>query len=286
MSPEPYEFEFLTPCFCGGADPAKAELRASTIRGQLRWWFRALGGSREEEACLFGCIGDSARASCVAVRIVESPDGGDRDWAGWSVGSYIWYFIRSNPQRWQADGALPPGSKAKVEIFFRRSLDSDLEKRWKDAWRAFCRFGAIGYRMTRCAGAFRVSGFDGEREEYEKTANAILKPAGFHFRFFWEEKRDSWRGIVKLAEEKLRDPLRKSFSAMRPSPLGYSSLPSEFRAYYPPRQTSAVYFRPLKLAEKEYYLMLFEAPHKCVVGEEVRRTSSVGSVLEKVFPQP
>lgn len=41
------EIEFLTPCFLGGADPAKkAEWRAASVRGQLRWWLRAVVGGR------------------------------------------------------------------------------------------------------------------------------------------------------------------------------------------------------------------------------------------------
>lgn len=39
------EIEFVTPCFLAGADQtAAAEWRAASIRGQLRWWFRAVAG--------------------------------------------------------------------------------------------------------------------------------------------------------------------------------------------------------------------------------------------------
>ncbi|MGZ5444631.1 MAG: type III-B CRISPR module RAMP protein Cmr1 [Thermoanaerobaculia bacterium] len=37
------DVQFVTPCFLGGADPKQtAEWRAESIRGQLRWWFRAV----------------------------------------------------------------------------------------------------------------------------------------------------------------------------------------------------------------------------------------------------
>ncbi|TAE90912.1 MAG: type III-B CRISPR module RAMP protein Cmr1 [Verrucomicrobia bacterium] len=39
-----YQLEIITPCFCAGADQGIAEIRAASIRGQLRWWFRVLGG--------------------------------------------------------------------------------------------------------------------------------------------------------------------------------------------------------------------------------------------------
>jgi CRISPR-associated protein Cmr1 len=64
-------FEVVTPLFLGGADPAgTAELRASSIKGVLRFWWRALAWSRfgrnanaleairREEARLFGAAGD------------------------------------------------------------------------------------------------------------------------------------------------------------------------------------------------------------------------------------
>ncbi len=51
-----YNIELLTPCFCAGADQTKAEIRAPSIRGQLRWWFRALGGTPQGEKEVFGGV--------------------------------------------------------------------------------------------------------------------------------------------------------------------------------------------------------------------------------------
>ncbi|MCL2104631.1 MAG: type III-B CRISPR module RAMP protein Cmr1 [Kiritimatiellaeota bacterium] len=36
---------FITPTFLAGANQNTPEIRASSIRGQLRWWFRVLGGT-------------------------------------------------------------------------------------------------------------------------------------------------------------------------------------------------------------------------------------------------
>jgi CRISPR type III-B/RAMP module RAMP protein Cmr1 len=49
-------YRFATPCIISGADPSKAELRASSIRGGLRWWFepwevpRRMNGMYSEES--------------------------------------------------------------------------------------------------------------------------------------------------------------------------------------------------------------------------------------------
>lgn len=74
-----FKLEFITPAFLGGACPHEwGELRVASIRGQLRWWFRALGYSAAEEARLFGSVRtDAGNASQVIVRIGELilPDG-------------------------------------------------------------------------------------------------------------------------------------------------------------------------------------------------------------------
>jgi CRISPR-associated protein Cmr1 len=78
MDREPFQVEFVTPCFLGGAR-GTAEWRSASIRGQLRWWFRAVGGARwsgnlervrREEERLFG---STDRRSLLRLRILASP---------------------------------------------------------------------------------------------------------------------------------------------------------------------------------------------------------------------
>lgn len=40
-----FDLEAITPIFMRGADQTKAEIRASSIKGLMRWWFRALAGN-------------------------------------------------------------------------------------------------------------------------------------------------------------------------------------------------------------------------------------------------
>jgi hypothetical protein len=71
------DVQFVTPCFLGGADPKQnAEWRAESIRGQLRWWFRAVAARdfgfdikriREAEEAVWG---STTRKSAVGI-IVE-----------------------------------------------------------------------------------------------------------------------------------------------------------------------------------------------------------------------
>lgn len=73
------ELELVTPCFLGGANPETAEWRAASVRGQLRWWFRALAGGRlggdlaavhRLETEVFG---STSRASALVVRTTSCP---------------------------------------------------------------------------------------------------------------------------------------------------------------------------------------------------------------------
>jgi len=73
-------FEFVTPCFLGGASrEGPAEWRAGSVRGQLRWWFRAVAGGRYDgdlqqvrklEAEIFGT---TDRSSSLRVRTLGTP---------------------------------------------------------------------------------------------------------------------------------------------------------------------------------------------------------------------
>ncbi|MBW2609540.1 MAG: type III-B CRISPR module RAMP protein Cmr1 [Deltaproteobacteria bacterium] len=64
-----FDIEIITPLFLGGADPKKAELRVPSIKGALRFWWRALYGSenladmKSQEAEIFGSIAKKASFS-------------------------------------------------------------------------------------------------------------------------------------------------------------------------------------------------------------------------------
>jgi hypothetical protein len=70
-----FQVEIVTPCFLGGADNASsAEWRAASIRGQLRWWFRALaggelgGGPGKVKAAETEVFGSTSRRSPLRIR--------------------------------------------------------------------------------------------------------------------------------------------------------------------------------------------------------------------------
>jgi len=89
--------EFVTPCFLGGADSTTtAEWRAASIRGQLRWWFRAVAGGelngdlKKVAAAEERLFGSTKRASRLRVRLIGAtplsvPAGGQCAYGGSGV---------------------------------------------------------------------------------------------------------------------------------------------------------------------------------------------------------
>ena len=281
---ESYTITFLTPCFCSGAQQDKAEARASAIRGELRWWFRVLGGSREEERKVFGGLDPKGKplGSSFRVRFFFKKESSERWWEKKSGGAYLWYFLKdSKPPRWQEKGAIAPGSTCLIELFWQRDpgqWGQGVFTRWSAAKEAFLHFGSLGYRATRCAGAFQWSGAPTTEEEWKRKIEELLRPAGFRFDFPQEVCAGDWRRLIKQAEQYLKNlreknPARKR-SKPNPTPLGLDS----------PRQRSALLLRPVQVASAltKYRHLVLEAPHSRVLGEKTRSVWPTGPILKQL----
>lgn len=266
MTIQTYHLEFLTPCFCAGADQAVAEVRAPSIRGKLRWWFRVLGGSPAEEAEVFGSIrGEEGCGSSLVVRVSEHAP--RSAWqplklSGDPNTGYVLYFAG---RRWVAGGALPVGCSFQLQLVWRRNPASATQELFDLALDSFLMLGSLGLRSTRGLGCFacqerpfsgdnwdnllrriraKVPGFLGELASFVGPGTAILDALGGQLR-----------------------GLRQGYSAGRPGhsnpgPLGSSSRP---------RQTSAVYLRPVRESANQFRIVVFEAPADKVLGPQSRR---------------
>jgi len=164
MKRELYSLQLITPCFAGGAEPEKqAEVRAPAIRGQLRWWFRVLGGFsslssfpvRAQEQRIFGATaGGSGVASPLIVRTRQrlfSTEVKDADQLGASVNSpdgYLLFPLRSKGRGLFTMHKLPD---FELELVWRGSADF-----WDDLRALACVFGhlgSLGFRSRRAMGA-------------------------------------------------------------------------------------------------------------------------------------
>lgn len=265
MKEKSYLLEFITPAFLSGADQSRAELRAPSVRGALRWWFRALGGTREEEAEVFGGVHGGAKRSKVIIRVEI-----DRKGDAWTppqiavgdAAAYVWHFAResSEKSRWSSDGVLSPGTKWKLIVLWQGESTDAARKRFDNALKCFLVLGALGLRVTRGLGAFVLKDASCTFEDVRK----ILIGANFSI----EVKNTSQRtfastigSLVKGTRKEYgwrNDCKNKSYT---PSPMGTPS----------PRQTSAIHFRPIALDSGAWQLVVFSPPYERVLGEESRR---------------
>jgi hypothetical protein len=261
MTKMEFNIQFITPCFCAGADQTNAELRASAVRGQLRWWFRALGGTPEQEDEAFGSVHQpEPTASSVLVRVVARPSGGDKDWftriksTGVDSKTYLLGFFCGNRLQPPGAGALPPGSNAKVSLLIRQPLSPNLSH----PIRMFFSIGALGYRATRCAGAFACAEYALNEQSWAELSG-LLTTAGFEIALLDQVFRD-WVELCGRAGDLLKNRLRKVTGSSRlPNALGSPT----------PRQASAVHLRPVWIDGK-LRLALIEAPHGRILGQAAR----------------
>lgn len=289
MINESIELECLTPCFCAGAEQSRAEIRPSAIRGALRWWFRCLGGTLEMEESVFGGV-NSLKSSSVQVRVSEvkalafqPPNPAPKPM---SPLSYILYFasISGNPDgkakfgtgsRWNAEGALAPGSTFTLHVRQLRNLSAECSKLLESSIEAFTHYGSIGLRVTRGFGA--VQGKNVSSNSFKKV-NALLNANGFILRSGRKALQD-WKAWMNEAGDILQNILRQDFGAggnKKPavaSPLG---------SINPVRQTSAVYLRPIK-EKSGLIFMAFEAPHDKVLGAASRQALNKRVLSDRDF---
>lgn len=284
-----YKMTFITPCFCSGANSEVAELRASSVRGQLRWWFRALGGSRDAEKTIFGGVaqkkGDSNVRSGVVVRTRLLKEG-----SGWTLPqfkpidpeSYVWYYAkvsgvdpdapkfdkdRGGP-RWLHNAYFAPGTTWELQVIYHDvSLVSNTA--FQNALRCFLTLGGIGLRVTRGLGAFECDtvALGDEVKQILKAASFLLEERNLREETQYAEIGNLIKGTRERKGWKINDDVETLSS------MGSSKT----------RQTSAIYFRPVRIGG-QLKLVIFEAPHDRVLGEASRKDPVVGVVPSCVLP--
>lgn len=169
MTSKSFSLEIITPCFCAGADPAKAEIRAPSIRGQLRWWFRVLGGFkalpgdvRSQEALVFGSVADDlGRAGQLITRVANTnlqtsvKDCAQLGHQPFSASAYLTFPIQSRTRNGQTTeyngrGVIDSGTFELQTIWkgnpeFSSSIEALIS--------IFGNLGSLGFRGRRAMGA-------------------------------------------------------------------------------------------------------------------------------------
>lgn len=195
-------YSCVTPLFCGGPDPKEAELRLSSFKGVLRYWWRALAWSRlrgdlreigRRERQLFGGPGEDG-CSKVSMRLVVEREGNrlnppdilqtilnsNQTLEG---ANYLGYGLVATPSRTTRPGQLVRGALAGVvfRIDMRvdpRVEDADLQL-LLDALKAIGLLGGMGARSRRGFGSLVLERLTcqedagAEREEWQPPQDPV-----------------------------------------------------------------------------------------------------------------
>ncbi len=165
-------FKTVTPLLLAGADQKKAEMRVPSIRGQLRWWFRALGFGDEE--LVFGGVDiqtannkKTALKSSIIIRDLSEPMRFQTKTAQQLTNSDFDYFMWPLRLPEDARGVIPANTSVKISIHTRPDgylLDDNVLK-------AFLLLGSLGSRSRRAYGSIWPTKviIDGEEWKIPKT---------------------------------------------------------------------------------------------------------------------
>lgn len=217
-----FDCEVITPMFLAGADGKTPEIREPSIKGALRFWWRALHGhlmindtkmpngevhkglkSLENE--IFGGGGDNACRSALIIKTTHA------EWDG----SYSSYLLPHKSMG--LTKAFNPDTPQHFEIslFLTRSVRGfDMDK-FKSLFVLACLLGGVGKRSRRGCGSVKIVGIK-ERDETDfkpfdmpMTLNVIL-----------EEYINCFSSHYKLD-----NPSSPSAICLNPSPLFKEAYP-------------------------------------------------------------
>ena len=212
---------FVTEAALHGADIQQVELRVPSIRGALRWWFRVLGGTPEQEDKVFGSVHQKPPiASAIRVRAEKQ---------GTAVG-------------------LPAGTAFTVRIEAIRQIDEALWERLKATIEAFCRLGTLGRGATQGNGMVAT-----RHPPDERTFREWVRSLPDSIRCFIGAPCDSVGEAVdtlRVARQKVLDSLPTNKANEAKQALGSAT----------PRQTSALRRCPVRLADGKVLPVLLWIP--------------------------
>lgn len=172
--------EIVTPMFIAGANKYSPEIRGPSIKGEMRFWWRALNGNlsfkdlnllKTEEAKIFGSSKKYGKSS-FSIRIdkfFQRNEIGTNllnninllntlDFKDKSAIKYIYYFVRIKRRERHY---IKPGANFSINLLFNKNDKSIYEEVFK-SFALLTLFGALGARSRRGAGCFTVNSVEGD----------------------------------------------------------------------------------------------------------------------------
>jgi CRISPR-associated protein Cmr1 len=230
------ELEATTPLFNGGAtgaDPGSGDagFRISSLRGAMRFWFRALagigigddlGGLATVERHVLGA---TDHASPVKLRLAGQPPvsrPGKPTWCRGDDGRWIVYLLGQGLGDLRNVSVIRSYVDAgeRIQVQVRIGNDEDAATLVLASLWLTCAFGGLGARTRRGFGGLRIVRVDGDLPE-PWTARALLSPAlGFYqpIRCLWPTGpiNDCMKILMRVVRDTCKVPFSLSAAGSTP----------------------------------------------------------------------
>lgn len=206
-----FDLEVVTPMFLGGANNTDAELRVPSIKGMLRFWWRAtcgiesLEGMKKDEAKIFGSTDQKSSFSIKLEQAndtepvkknlppgkkfkVESKSRGQTFHLG--IIDYLAFGIRDHRAGYTRKH-FPSGSQFKLKIYF---YNKDYKQSILTAFYAFIDYGGLGAKSRNGFGSlclkegeFHKIRSEQKLKEYTTLSHESQLFNGFNGHAKWED---------------------------------------------------------------------------------------------------
>lgn len=192
-------YRIVTPMFIGDAEQKASSIRPPSIKGALRFWWRALNWGRckdlqalhREEGRLFGAAvqENSGGQGVFLLQVVEQPKAREKSWpqnlskAQKNIGeigsSYFGFGLWEDKTNIQHREAIQEGKSFSISLYFRpNTSEKDIES-IIDTLKVFGLFGGLGSRSRRGFGSVAltelVDGDQSERFDYSNYREEITQ---------------------------------------------------------------------------------------------------------------
>jgi CRISPR-associated protein Cmr1 len=158
-----FECETVTPMFLAGADGATPELRPPSIKGMMRFWWRALNGHldidelKKNEAKKFGASDEKIGKSKINIRILSNISAIDE------------YFVLPHKKTFKSKG-ISPNQRISIALSCYDNIGE-----YSNILRLSLLLGGIGKRVRRGFGSIRILNIDKEPYDVDYKIEDILK---------------------------------------------------------------------------------------------------------------
>ncbi len=258
--------ETITPMFLSGADGSTPELRPPSIKGALRFWWRAMNGhlsleelKRKESEIFGGTDGDSGGRSKVIIfhpKITR-----EQDVKISTTPHHREEYCNQNNQNCNYRGgrcmkAIPRDAKFyEFELKLRFDENTIKESEFDKLVKATFLLGGFGKRARRGFGSVKISNIYNGKNDYVTFINSISRLTTSQVDYPYIQN-------IEIGNRKYNDyqdlliKIGESSHTFKHNSLGFASGQD--------RLSSPIYVSVIKVTEKEYYPIIttLKTPNK------------------------